>query len=929
MNTLEFLTALYGETPGGKIVINKSLPGGGYQTKRTSQASIAASGGLVMDREAKPGEGIYHRITTLAPDWDPNCGMKLKRCQEAGACKGTHRGSALESYQSPGVFFDADIRSAGHKDDNKPDTWEDFRAVLDKAGFPAETSLVSSGGGYYPGFIHPEPYLLADRPRYAAMVQGLHGLANAWSQHMGIGKLDSTFDLARVLRLPGTVNRKPEYGAAGRECVVVHMDGPRYTLEELEAILSAAQYPPGFFAPTTRAAAGRATRADADPLFDEGGLKPVTEAQAWDRIELQLEKCRNVRLGDGANGTFGGAAKSVGRYVTAGVLNEEAALQLVIDACRANPYQDPAWYGSAPGRWTIEDVVPTGLRNGMEEDAQFDLVATAAETMAAGTPAARPALEIKSEGAMAYWLQENIGRGHLSGMFLRGGALVYTPVERSDGYVPPKDGSDSGMQVQVMSKISLAAQVQFSYQCFQQKTLKGAVGADGKKEPDTKYAVDAMFSGGSAERVVAAPEYAPNLRELRGVTHTPIMRKDGTVLDKPGYDPASGLLYAPQSGLSIEPVPENPTLEQTAAALAFVRGMVDEYPWVTPDDEANWLGMMLTPLMREVVTSDRKMFAINAHQAGSGKTFLALIAQGTHGAVFRSSLPEDEAEMRKWVTGVLSTTTAPMVIADNVTGTLRSPFLAGVLTSPSLTDRILGRTENVSLKQDRLWVITGNNVQIGQDIGRRLITIAIDPNMENPETRTNFKIKNLVSYASTHRGETLHALLTLMRAWVVAGRPMEDKAQSDNFREWEAAVGGILEVAGLKARFNSGKTRTVAKDVDKDDFGAFLAKLYRVFGSEPFYMADLMAKTSNLDSSERVSEDSLFDVVRPIGPSDMPNSKLEEQLRRNMLSSKGLGRMMGYKTKQYHKGFALIAGERDRNGTPWMVRATPEAVASL
>lgn len=940
MNTQEFFAKVYGENPDGTILLSRSNlkkdGSGTWYSPHTAQREdgktyphAVADRAMALNELTKPGESVYHRITLLARDWVPNCNLTKPKCQAKGECRAKHRGEAVESTWSPGLFFDADVSTGDHKDGIKPADWAEFRVVLDKAGMPPETSLVFSGGGFYPGWLHPELVDVSGKEkhdRYLAMQKGLHGLVNAWSLHLGAGKLDSTFDLARVLRVPGTHNKKPKYGPDGVLTSVVHFDGDRYTLEELEAVLAAAEYPPGHFPHPTRAASGRmrSVATNGEPV--EGELLPVTEVQGWDRINVQLDACRSVKMGEGANGVMGGAARVVGRYI--GVLpnlDVAKATSLLVEACRDNPYQDPLWYGQG-ANWTIEDVVEQGLENGLAEPRRFALVATTAETLPAGTPAARPPLRIGTTASMMSWLQDNMGREHLSGMFNRGGAVVYTPVVGSEGYVAPAAGDDdSGMQVRPMAKISLAAHVQFSHQCFAVKEDK-----DGNEER-----VEAQFPAAAAEYAISAASLMPHLRPLRGVTHTPIMRSDGTILDRPGYDDATGLLYAPAVGLAVDEVERTPSAEAVAGAVAQLTGMVADFPFVTDSDRANWLGMMLTPLLREVVTSDRKMFAINAHQAGSGKTLLAELAMYTHGAVFRSTLPEDETEMRKWVTGTLSTTTAPIVIADNVTGTLRSAFLAGVLTSRTLTDRVLGKSENVDLKQDRMWVITGNNVQIGADISRRLVTIAIDPDVERPEERTGFAIENLVEYAIANRGATLHALLTLMRHWVVSGRPMPRKKQSDSFTDWESAVTGILATAGVAGEFNASVTKTKVKDVDREDWADFLGKLYRIFGDQPFYLGDLakraVANPEDTFAMNRASQSEGWDseAKEVLTPLDMPTSRLAEQLAAGRLSLKSLGSYMGPKTDARHGGFVLRSGAKDRKGVPWRVEGTADAIARL
>ena len=49
------------------------------------------------------------------------------------------------------------------------------------------------------------------------------------------------------------------------------------------------------------------------------------------------------------------------------------------------------------------------------------------------------------------------------------------------------------------------------------------------------------------------------LPALRGLTEVPVLRPDGTVLTKLGYDKASQLLYTPAKGLRVPPIPETPT----------------------------------------------------------------------------------------------------------------------------------------------------------------------------------------------------------------------------------------------------------------------------------------------------------------------------------------------------------------------------------
>src|SRR5207249_2269315 len=56
------------------------------------------------------------------------------------------------------------------------------------------------------------------------------------------------------------------------------------------------------------------------------------------------------------------------------------------------------------------------------------------------------------------------------------------------------------------------------------------------------------------EDLIALGEW-PALPPLEAVTEVPVLRADGSVLDRPGYDPATRLVYAPTPSLVVPSVP--------------------------------------------------------------------------------------------------------------------------------------------------------------------------------------------------------------------------------------------------------------------------------------------------------------------------------------------------------------------------------------
>ena len=95
--------------------------------------------------------------------------------------------------------------------------------------------------------------------------------------------------------------------------------------------------------------------------------------------------------------------------------------------------------------------------------------------------------------------------------------------------------------------------------------------------------------------------------------------------------------------------------------------------------------------------------------------------------------------------------------------------MSGLLMSNVWDDRKLGVMDMARCVNDRFWIITGNNVALGGDLPRRSLRTVIDPGMPHPELRTGFEIEDLEGCATNRRGDLIAALLTLIRAWVVAG----------------------------------------------------------------------------------------------------------------------------------------------------------------
>lgn len=155
-----------------------------------------------------------------------------------------------------------------------------------------------------------------------------------------------------------------------------------------------------------------------------------------------------------------------------------------------------------------------------------------------------------------------------------------------------------------------------------------------------------------------------------------------------------------------------------------------------------------------------------------------------------------EEEWRKRLTASLSE--APtFVMLDNIRQKLDSAALAAVLTTQTWTDRILGRSEVITLPVKCVWLASGNNPMLTTEMARRTIRIRLDSTHARPWQRTGFKHENLRKWVLSNREKVLWCLLTLVQSWIAAGQPQAGQTLG-NYEQWAEVIGGILGNAGFK-----------------------------------------------------------------------------------------------------------------------------------
>jgi hypothetical protein len=119
------------------------------------------------------------------------------------------RGTKADLLAAPALWLDVDTVSPYHAATNLPKTKEDVISLLADLG-PAPSQMISSGYGYHVYWFFPEPMPLRtpeEVARFEQLLLGLQQCAKSLAAKRG-WHLDITADATRVLRLPGTYNRK-------------------------------------------------------------------------------------------------------------------------------------------------------------------------------------------------------------------------------------------------------------------------------------------------------------------------------------------------------------------------------------------------------------------------------------------------------------------------------------------------------------------------------------------------------------------------------------------------------------------------------------------------------------------------------------------------------------------------------------------------
>jgi putative DNA primase/helicase len=723
-------------------------------------------------------------------------------------------------------------------DPNKSKPLEEERARIASAttdealaalGLPPPTVRVDSGGGVWLYWVLAESITVAQGDEEA--IRKVEGIGRRIASMIGG---DSCFNVDRIARLPGTINRASlNPRKAGRPDTLAGVgfmdEARRYRLEDLpEPMLEGSC---------------AAKPADIDPEDAE----PDTNADA---DALPTEELRRVAR-DGMD-----KAKP-SRWHADGILDRSRALHWFLCECirRAVPFQTAAGIVTSPRFKIADSVRETSDPVKTARDQWTKAVAKVGDK--AGSKAEH---KPPPEGSICE------RDGHLNAaivayesalteadepIFARGKELM-RPIRHGDGARRPGAVRRPDAAI-VLQPVSASWLVQRGE----------ATGKFVRRDRQGNFNPATPTLSLAAHLLARAGDWP--WRELTAIVNRPTMiDADGAILAEPGYHESSGILYDPL-GVEFPPIPDSPSKEDGAAALEEFHAIYEKMDFVPSDAEeaagAPWhrtaafssvLATTLSILARPALPNVPAL-VVNAPVWGSAKTkcadSIAISTTGREPAAVAFTANVREFDQLFYV---VVREGDPVTLIDNVSVPLGgSDPLNQALTKPMIQYRVLGESQRHEVRNTTVVIATGINVQVEHDTARRVIEARLDPRCEKPEERR-------FDFDPVHRARErwprlVVAGITALRAFVQAGcpQPVPSMRPLGSYEAWDRLIRACLIWYGYADPADS-RLRIAEDDATRDAHADLLKVWWGTMGREPVTVGDI---------AERGIEDPLYRAV--------------------------------------------------------------------
>lgn len=339
---------------------------------------------------------------------------------------------------------------------------------------------------------------------------------------------------------------------------------------------------------------------------------------------------------------------------------------------------------------------------------------------------------------------------------------------------------------------------------------------------------------------------------VRGLVSHPVITPDGVVINKEGINSATGLIL--QYGGAQFRTPDKVSRKDAKDAVERIKeSLFSEYRFrETPDHGDLYrtaaVALLLTGVHRKLLDNS-PAGAVIARVQGTGKTTLTrsihVVLTGNDMPV--STLSSNQDESNKAMLAMLLESQA-MVCFDNVTDgfEISDPTLAKAITSPFFKGRVLGRSQEVSVPTNTLFVVNGNNISLSADLVRRFLTVQLTTDTARPEQR-KFAHADVFQHALNLRESIIFDCLKITKAYIDAVCPLdrEEGVASSGFGMWDRMVRLPLRWAcevDVLGTFDLNREQST----EEQSMVGLMRCLWTIYGSRNFSSSELFRLLKSL-----------------------------------------------------------------------------------
>jgi hypothetical protein len=305
------------------------------------------------------------------------------------------------------------------------------------------------------------------------------------------------------------------------------------------------------------------------------------------------------------------------------------------------------------------------------------------------------------------------------------------------------------------------------------------------------------------------------LPTIKLFSRNPVYTEDWRLVSS-GYDAQSGIYYA---GPSVE----------ARDGTEYLDALLQDFCFKKPADRTNYLGILLTAILVPRFIGAKPAALFNGNQPELGKTILAqiiAILRDGHVTETANFNPNDE-EFEKRL-GAIVRRGVTTIIIDNAkcqgrTPRIESACLERCITDPILSFRLLGQSSEIRAENSHIFCITANTPNVGRDIVTRSVVVNLFYEGD-PERRT-FMIEDPEGYAQEHRLELLGELIGMVERWKASGMPRANVHSRFNKKGWGTIVGGILSACGEPDFLANAEAAATELDETRREFVELVAVL--------------------------------------------------------------------------------------------------------